>query len=190
MADDDEVSEFVREMNAELRGDTEFHEVRRLVSLLWESYNETCDQPGEFQRLRGRDAGMQDAIAKERLNALVATSSIGHGISVSRIAASLEEAQQLLEANPDQVIAVAVGIRADPATAGPLDDASAKLRKAGAANLNSSVLLLIVFVLITIGMSIGQAQLPGEVQTITVDTAANLALALAISDHIKRNKSS
>ena len=81
-------------------------------------------------------------------------------------------------------------IRADPATAGALDDASAKLRKAGAANLNSSVLLLIVFVLITIGLSIGQSQLPSEVQTITVYTAANLALALAISDHIKRNKSS
>jgi hypothetical protein len=190
VVDDDETPEFVRKMNAELRGDTAFPEVQRLVSQLWESYAEARDQPGEIQRLRSRYAGMQDAIARERLNAVVATRFISHGVSISRTAASLEEARLLLEADPNQVIAVAAGIRADPATAGALDDASDKLRKAGAANLNSSVLLLIVFVLISIGLSIGQAQLPGEVQTITLDTAANLALALAISDHIKRNKSS
>lgn len=62
--------------------------------------------------------------------------------------------------------------------------------KPGAANLSANVLLIIVFLLISIGLSIGQSELPGNVQTIATDSAANLALALAISDHIKRNKSS
>ena len=52
------------------------------------------------------------------------------------------------------------------------------------------MLLIIVFLLFSVGLSIGQAELPGNVQTITTDSAATLALALAISDHIKRNKSS
>ena len=52
------------------------------------------------------------------------------------------------------------------------------------------MLLIIVFLLLSVGLSIGQAELPGNVQTIVTDSAANLALALAISDHIKRNKSS
>jgi hypothetical protein len=42
-----------------------------------------------------------------------------------------------------------VSVSADPASADALEDASAKLRKAGAADLNSNVLLIIVFVVIT-----------------------------------------
>jgi hypothetical protein len=184
----DEISDLVGKMNVELRGDTEFRAVERHVSELWDLYHEVRDQPSEAQRLRGRDAGMQDAVVRDRLNALVATRFISHGTSISRTAASLEEARLLLEGDPDQVIAVAVSISADPASADALDDASATLRKAGAAKLNSNVLLIIVFVLITIGLSIGQAELPGKVQAIATDSAANLALALAIADHIKRDK--
>jgi hypothetical protein len=95
-----------------------------------------------------------------------------------------------LEGDPDQIVAVAVSISADPASADALDDASTKLRKAGAAKLRADVLLIIVFLLLSVGLSIGQAELPGNMQTIVSDSAANLALALAISDHIKRNKSS
>ena len=187
MTEGDEASDLVRKMNAELHGDTEFRAVERQVSELWELYNEARDHSSEALRLRGRmDAGTQDAMARDRLNALVATRFISHGASISRTAASLEEARLLLEGDPDQVIAVAVSISADPASADALDDASAKLRKAGAANLNSNVLLIIVFVLITIGVSIGQAEMPGNVQMITTDLVANLGLALAIADHIKR----
>lgn len=102
----------------------------------------------------------------------------------------MEEARLLLEGDPGQIVAAAVSISTDPASAGALDDASAKLRKAGAAKLNANMLLIIVFLLFGVGLSIGQAELPGNVQTITTDSAATLALALAISGHIKRNKSS
>lgn len=88
------------------------------------------------------------------------------------------------------IIAVALKLSADPTTADALDDASSKLNKVGAANLNPTILVMVVFVPITLALSIGQAELPGSVQTITTDWAANLALALAISDRIKRNKSS
>lgn len=115
----------------------------------------------------------------------------GSRVSISLTAASLEEARLLLlEGAPDQIVAVAVSISADPASADALDDASAKLREAGAARLSANVLLIIVFLLLSVGLSIGQAGLPGNAQTIAMDFAANLALTLAISDYIKRNKSS
>lgn len=176
-------------MNAELRGDTEFQEVRQLVSRLWESYSEERAQSPRSQVEARVDTGTQERI--RRLDILAATSLIGHGVSVTRTVASVEEARRLLErGDTSEIIAVALNVTADPASADALDDASARLRKAGAANLNSTVLLMIVFVLITLALSIGQAELPAKMQTITTDWAANLALALAITDHIKRNKSS
>ena len=190
MTEGDEESELIREMNAELHGDTRFQAVERVVSELWDLYDEARNQPSEAQRLRRwMDVGTQDAMARERLNALVATRMISRGVSISRVAGSLEEAQVLLEGDPNQVVAVAVNISSDPTGANALDEASAKLRRAGAANLNSNVLLIILFVLITMGVSIGQVELPGTVQTITTDLVANLGLALALADHIKRNKS-
>jgi hypothetical protein len=102
----------------------------------------------------------------------------------------VEEAKRLLEeGDTSEVIAVALKLTADPTTADALDDASSKLSKVGAANPSPTILVMIVFVLITLALSIGQAELPGNVPTMTTDWAANLALALAISDHIKRNKS-
>jgi hypothetical protein len=59
-----------------------------------------------------------------------------------------------------------------------------------AAKLSASVLLIIMLVLLSVGLSSGQAELPGNVQTTATDSAANLAVAPASSDHIKRNKSS
>jgi hypothetical protein len=134
-----------------------------------------------------------DSGTHERIRTLAATTLIGHGVDVSRFrtVASVEEARRLLEeGDTSEVIAVALKLTADPTTADALDDASAKLSKVGAASLNPTILVMIVFVLVTLALSIGQAELPGKVQTITTEWAANLALALAITDHIKRNKSS
>jgi hypothetical protein len=174
VAERDETSELIRKMNDLLRGDSdqasEYRAVEPQVSRLWQLFDEERAHSSPA-RLRARiDAAMQDAMARERLNALVGTTLISRGVSISRIAASLEEARLLLEGDPDQVIAVAVGISADPASVGALDDASAKLRKAGAANLSTNVLLIIVFLLISIGLSMGQSELPGNVQTIATDS--------------------
>lgn len=187
MTDEDKTADLVHRMNAELRGDTEFQEVRQLLSRLWDSYNEARDRSGQDIGA-GVDSGTQ-----ERIRILATTTLISKGVDVSRVrtVASVEEAKRLLEGGDTSgVIAVALKLSADPTTADVLDDASAKLSKVGAANLNPTILVMIVFVLITLALSIGQAELPGNVQTITTDWAANLALALAISDHIKRNKSS
>jgi hypothetical protein len=187
VADEDEASDLIRRMNTELDGDTSFQGVRQLVSRLWDAYGEARDQGGQ-ETGAVVDSGMQ-----ERIRTLVATSLISRGVDLSRVrtVASVEEAKRLLEeGDTNEVIAVALKLTADPTTAGALDEASAKLSKVGAANLSPTILLMIVFVLITLALSIGQAELPGKVQTITTDWAANLALALAISDHIKRNKSS
>jgi hypothetical protein len=187
VTDEDEASDLIRRMNTELRGDTSFQEVRELVSRLWDAYGEARDQDGH-ETGAVVDPGMQ-----ERIRTLVATSLISRGVDLSRVrtVASVEEAKRLLEKDDtNEVIAVALKLTADPTTADALDEASAKLSKVGAANLSPTILVMIVFVLITLALSIGQAELPGKVQTITTDWAANLALALAISDHIKRNKSS
>jgi len=187
VTDEDEASDLIRRMNAELRSDTDFHEVRQLLSRLWGAYNEARDQGGQ-EPGAGVDSRMQ-----ERIRTLAATNLISRGVDLSsvRTVASVEEAKRILEdGDTSEVISVALKLTADPTTADALDDASAKLSKVGAASLNPTILVMIVFVLITLALSIGQAELPGNVQTITTDWTANLALALAISDHIKRNKSS
>lgn len=191
---EDETSELIRKMNALLRGEGDqasaYWAVEPQVSRLWQLFDEerAHSSPARVRALW--ETAIQELLRKGRLETLIATAQISHGASVSRTVASLEEARLLLESDPDQIVAVAVSISADPASAGALDDASAKLRKAGAAKLSSNLLLIIVFLLLSVGLSIGQAELPGNVQTIAMDSAANLALALAISDHIKRNKSS
>ena len=61
---------------------------------------------------------------------------------------SMEEARRLLEqGDTSEIIAVALDLAADSASADALDNASTKLRKAGAANLNADALLMIVLVL-------------------------------------------
>ena len=80
------------------------------------------------------ETAVQELLRRRQLDALIATAQIGHGVSISRTAPSLEEARLLLEGDPDQIVAVAVSISADPASADALDDASAKLRKAGERN--------------------------------------------------------
>jgi hypothetical protein len=189
-----ETSELIRKMNALLRGGGDqasaYRAVEPQVSRLWQLFDEerTHSSPARIRALW--ETAIQELPRRGQLDALISTAQVGHGVSVSRTAASLEEARLLLEGDPDQIVAVAVSISADPASASALDDASAKLRKAGAAKLSANVLLIIVFLLLSVGLSIGQAELPSNVQTIATDSAANLALALAISDHIKRNKSS
>lgn len=189
----DETSELIRKMNALLRGEGDqasaYRAVEPQISRLWQLFDEerAHSSPARIRALR--ETTIQELFLS-RLDALISTAQVGHGVSVTRTAASLEEAQLLLEGDPDQIVAVAVSISADPASADALDDASAKLRKAGAAKLNANVLLIIVFILLSVGLSIGQAELPGNVQTIAADSAADFALALAISDHIKRSKSS
>jgi hypothetical protein len=192
---EDETSDLIRRMNALLRGDSDqasaYQAVEPHVSRLWQLYDEERAHSSRAQ-LRGQwDAAIEELLRIRTMRLeLLSRAQVTHGVSVSRTAGSLEEARRLLEDDPDQIVAVAVGISADPAAADALDDASARLRKAGAASLSANVLLIVVFLLISIGLSIGQAELPGNVQTIATDTAANLALALAISDHIKRNRSS
>jgi hypothetical protein len=190
----DETSELIRKLNALLRGDSDqasvYQAVEPHVSRLWQLFDEERAHSSPAQ-MRGRwDTASQEDLRKGWLDALISTAQVGHGVSVSQTASSLEEARVLLEGDPNQIVAVAVGISADPAIADALEDASARLRKAGAARLSANLLLIIVFLLISVGLSIGQAELPGNVQTIATNSAANLALALAISDHIKRNKSS
>jgi hypothetical protein len=102
------------------------------------------------------------AAPKEQLEPLIATTQVGHGVSISRTAASLEEARLLLEDDPDQIVAVAVSISADPASADALDDASAKLRKAGAAKLSANVLLIIVFLLLSVWPVDWAGRAPGQ----------------------------
>lgn len=190
----DETPELIRKMNALLRGEGDqasaYRAVEPQVSRLWQLFDEerAHSSPARIRALW--ETAIQELLQRGQLDALISTAHVGHGVSFSRTAASLEEARLLLEGDPDQIVAVAVSISADPASADALDDASAKLRKAGAAKLSANVLLIIVFLLLSVGLSIGQAELPGNVQTIVTDSAANLALALAISDHIKRNKSS
>lgn len=124
VTDEDEASDLIRRMNAELRGDTEFQEVRQLLSRLWDSYNEARAHGGQESGVRV-DSGTQ-----ERIRRLAATTLISHGVDVSRIrtVASVEEARRLLEeGDTREVIAVALELTADPATADALDDASAKL---------------------------------------------------------------
>jgi hypothetical protein len=189
VADEDRASELIRKMNAELRGDAEYQVAQRDAARLWALYDEARAHTSGVEDFRARvDAGLQEFI--RRVDVVLSTSAVGHGVSISRTVGSLEEARQLLErGDTAEIIAVALEITADPASAEALDEASAKLRKAGAANLNPNVLLMIVLVLITLALSIGQAELPGKVQTITTDWATSLALALAITDHIKRNRS-
>ena len=190
----DETSELIRKMNALLRGEGDqtsvYRAVEPQVSRLWQLFDEerADSSPARIRVLW--EPAIRELLRRGQLDALISSSEVGHGVSVSRTAASLEEARLLLEGDPYQIVAVAVSISADPASAGALDEASAKLRKAGAAKLSANVLLIIVFLLLSVGLSIGQAELPGNVQTIAADSAANLALALAISDHVKRNKSS
>lgn len=194
MNGEDETSELIRKMNALLRGEGDqasaYRAVEPQVSRLWQLFDEerAHSSPARIRALW--ETAIQELLRRRRLDALISTAQVGHGVSVSRTAASLEEARLLLEGDPDQIVAVAVSISADPASADALDDASAKLLKAGAAKLSANVLLIIVFLLLSFGLSIGQAELPSNVQTIVTDSAANLALALAISDHIKRSKSS
>lgn len=184
----------IRQMNAVLRGDGDqasgYRAVEPQVSRLWQLFDEERAHSSPARVPALWETAIQEMLQRGQLEALISTAQIGHGVSVSRTAASLEEARLLLEGDPDQIIAVAVSISADPGSAGALDNASAKLRKAGAAKLGANMLLIIVFLLLSVGLSIGQAELPDNVQTIATDSAANLALALAISDHIKRNKSS
>jgi hypothetical protein len=189
VADEDRASELIRKMNAELRGDAEYQVAQRDAARLWELYDE-ARRHSSAEEFRARvDRGLQEFI--RRVEAVAATTLTGHSVTVSQAVGSLEEAKRSLEqGDASEIIAVALEIAADPASADALDDASAELRRAGAASLNSNVLLMIVLALITLALSIGQAELPGKVQTITTDWAANLALALAITDHIKRNKSS
>jgi hypothetical protein len=190
----DETSELIRKMNALLRGEGDqasvYRAVEPQVSRLWQLFDEerADSSPARIRVLW--EPAIQELLRRGQLDAPISSTQVGHGVSVSRTAASLEEARLLLEGDPYQIVAVAVSISADPASAGALDEASAKLRKAGAAKLSANVLLIIVFLLLSVGLSIGQAELPGNVQTIAADSAANLALALAISDHVKRNKSS
>ncbi|HUC22819.1 MAG TPA: hypothetical protein VMA73_08945 [Streptosporangiaceae bacterium] len=194
MNGEDETSEVIRQMNAVLRGDGDqasgYRAVEPQVSRLWQLFDEERAHSSPARVPALWETAIQEMLQRGQLEALISTAQIGHGVSVSRTAASLEEARLLLEGDPDQIIAVAVSISADPGSAGALDNASAKLRKAGAAKLGANMLLIIVFLLLSVGLSIGQAELPDNVQTIATDSAANLALALAISDHIKRNKSS
>ena len=194
MNGEDKASELIRSINALLRGDGDqasaYRAVEPQVSRLWQLFAEerAHSSPSGVRVLR--DAAIKELLRKGQLDALIWTAQIGHGVSVSRTAASLEEARLLLEGDANQIVAVAASISADPASTDVLDDASAKLSKAGAAKLSVNVLLIIVFLLLSVGLSIGQAELPGSVQTIATDSAANLALALAISDHIRRNKPS
>lgn len=190
----DETSELIRKMNALLRGEDDqasaYLAVEPQVSRLWQLFDEerAHSSPARVRALW--ETSIQELLRNRQLESLISTAQVSHGVSVSRTAASLEEARLLLEGDPDQIVAVAVSISADPASAVALDDASAKLRKAGAAKFSANVLLIIVFLLLSVGLSISQAELPGDVQTIATDSAANLALALALSDHIKRHKSS
>jgi hypothetical protein len=71
----DEISELIRKMNDLLRGDSdqasEYRAVEPQVSRLWQLFDEERAHSSPA-RLRARiDAAMQDAIARERLNALV-----------------------------------------------------------------------------------------------------------------------
>lgn len=189
----EESSELIRKLNALLRGDSDqasvYQTVEPHVSRLWQLFDEERSHSSPAQMRARWDTTIQEALRKGRLDALISTAQVGHGISASQTASSLEEARLLLEGDPNQIVAVAIGIRTDLATADAIEDASAKLRKAGADRLSANLLLIIVFLLISVGLSIGQAELPGNVQTIATNSTANLALALAISDHIKRNKS-
>lgn len=190
----DETSELIRKMNALLRAEGDqasvYRAVEPQVSRLWQLFDE---ERAHSSRTRIRvpwEPAIQELLRKGRLDELISTTQVSQGVSVSRTAASLEEARLLLEGDSGQIVAVAVSISADPASADALDEASAKLRKAGAARLNANVLLIIVFLFLSVGLSIGQAQIPGYVQTIATNSAANFALALAICDHIKRDKPS
>ena len=134
----DEIPELIRKMNALLRGEGDqasaYRAVEPQVSRLWQLFDEerAHSSPARIRALW--ETAIQELLQRGQLDALISTAQVGHGVSFSRTAASLEEARLLLEGDPDQIVAVAVGISADPASADALDDASAKLRKAGAAN--------------------------------------------------------
>ena len=133
----DETSELIRKMNALLGGEGDqasaYRAVEPQVSRLWQLFDEerAHSSPAGIRALW--ETAIQELLRRGQLDALISTAQVGHGVSVSRTAASLEEARRLLEGNPDQIVAVAASISADAASADALDDASAKLRKAGAA---------------------------------------------------------
>ncbi len=142
----DETSELIRKMNALLRGDGDqasaYRAVEPQVSRLWQLFDEerAHSSPARIRALW--ETAIQELLRRGQLDALISTAQVGHGVSLSRTAASLEEARLLLEGDPDQIVAVAASISVDPASADALEDASAKLRKAGAAKLSANVLLI------------------------------------------------
>lgn len=116
----DETSELIRKMNALLRGEGDqasaYRKVEPQVSRLWQLFDEerAHSSPARIRALW--ETAIQELLRRGQLDALISTTQLGHGVSISRTAASLEEARLLLEGDPDQIVAVAVSISADPTT--------------------------------------------------------------------------
>lgn len=151
-------------------------------------YREASPRPGSYRastRVMDMDAAIIDV--KAQLINVVETKTF-HGTSLPYTLAVANAAQIIARAHPAEVVELAQDIAADSENSEAIDKASDTIRKAGIAGLSPGLLLIIVLVVITLGLSVGQAELAGKAQAVTANEVAYLALALAISDHLKRGK--
>jgi hypothetical protein len=106
----DDISELISKMNALLGGDDDqasaYRAVEPQVSRLWQLFDEerAHSSPARIRALW--ETAIQELLRRGQLDALISTTQIRLGVSVSRTAASLEEARLLLEDDPDQIVAL------------------------------------------------------------------------------------
>jgi hypothetical protein len=151
-------------------------------------YRAATPRPGSYRastRVMDVDAAIIDVTG--RLISVVETKTF-HGTSLPYTLAVANAAQIIARAQPAEVVELAQDIAADPENSEAIDKASSTIRKAGIAGLSPGLLLIIVLVVITLGLSVGQTELPDKAQAVAANEVAYLALALAISDHLKRGK--
>lgn len=149
-------------------------------------YREATPRPGSYRastRVMDVDASTIDITC--RLINVVETETF-HGTPLPY---TLAVANAIIaRAQPAAVFELARDIAASPENSEAIDKASSTIRKAGIAGLSPGLLLIIVLVVITLGLSIGQTELPNKAQAVAVNEIAYLALALAIGDHLKGGK--
>jgi hypothetical protein len=184
--DDSRAVELILELIARLDNEpAQAAEIQRQAAQIMERFTAARSRPFSVVMLgnptRGKSLFMQDLLAQGTL--------LGGAASASNAAGSFDSIGEIITGvDTDAAISAASDITSDPRSTAVLEKVSSALRKAGATHLNSGVLLIIVLVLITLGVSFAQTELPADAQSIITDDIAYLGLALAIVAYFKDRK--
>ena len=190
MTDEDD-AEFIRSIAREAEDrDAQVQVAIRQAEQLAERYRPAIPglrnaQQSAARMDEGLDAGLAELVAQtvrvaQVMNVMPAMSA--RDLTSEQAGFSVVQAAEIISRiEPEQAIALARQIAADPENAGALGKVSSRMQEAGVTGQSPGLLLIIVLVfLIAAGLPVALPELPASAQTVAMAEMGSVSLALAV----------